>query len=103
MLDPQLLEILACPACHGTLRQEESELVCTACARRYPIRDGIPVLLVDSPEELSPNGEATADTAGLADPGEEQRSLVLRLALLATLVLIAIGGFLLVRRRSASA
>jgi uncharacterized protein YbaR (Trm112 family) len=103
VLDPQLLEILACPACHGTLTQEENELVCTACARRYPIRDGIPVLLVDAPEEVSADGEATADTAGLADLSGEQGGLLLRLAVIATLVLVGIGAALLVRRRSASA
>jgi len=44
----QLLEILACPACHAHLRERENELVCAspACALRYPVREGIPVLLV---------------------------------------------------------
>ena len=48
-LDPALLEILACPDCKAPLRLEEaaSELVCTSCGLAYPVRDGIPVLLVD--------------------------------------------------------
>ena len=50
-IDDWLLEILACPACHAPLRPDEaaSELVCTnqACALAYPVRDDIPVLLVD--------------------------------------------------------
>ena len=48
-LDPALLEILACPNCRGELRVEEeaSELVCTGCGYAYPVRDDIPVLLVD--------------------------------------------------------
>ncbi len=50
-LDDRLLEILACPACHAPLRADESalELVCTsdACGLAYPVRDDIPVLLVD--------------------------------------------------------
>ena len=50
-LDPQLLEILACPQCHAALRVEESaqELVCTSdtCGLAYPVRDDIPVLLID--------------------------------------------------------
>ncbi|MFE0363765.1 Trm112 family protein [Streptomyces jietaisiensis] len=48
-LEAGLLEILACPACHAPLKEAEDELVCTAkdCALAYPIRDGIPVLLVD--------------------------------------------------------
>jgi uncharacterized protein len=44
-LDPMLLEILACPACHAELRVDE--LVCTGCGLAYPVRDDIPVLLVD--------------------------------------------------------
>jgi uncharacterized protein len=48
-LDPMLLAILACPACHGELRVDEAaqELVCTACGLAYPVREDIPVLLVD--------------------------------------------------------
>lgn len=48
-LDPALLDILACPACHGSLRVDDAagELVCTACGLAYPVRDDIPVLLVD--------------------------------------------------------
>lgn len=49
-LEAGLLEILACPACRAPLREEGEELVCTdssGCALHYPVRDGIPVLLVD--------------------------------------------------------
>ncbi|MBW1601839.1 Trm112 family protein [Streptomyces sp. JJ66] len=52
-LEAGLLEILACPACHAPLREETSaegtELVCASesCGLAYPVRDGIPVLLVD--------------------------------------------------------
>ena len=48
-LDPMLLEILVCPACHGELRvdDEAAELVCTRCGLAYPVRDDIPVMLVD--------------------------------------------------------
>ena len=47
MIDSELLEILACPLCKTPVRQEGDWLVCTACKRRYPIRDGIPVMLVE--------------------------------------------------------
>jgi uncharacterized protein YbaR (Trm112 family) len=51
LVEPDLLEILACPACHAPLREdvEASELVCTSdtCGLAYPVRDEIPVLLVD--------------------------------------------------------
>lgn len=48
-LDERLLEILVCPRCKGELeyRRDASELVCPACALRYPIRDGIPIMLID--------------------------------------------------------
>ncbi len=49
MLSPELLEILVCPACRNSLALSEKSdsLKCSACHRVYPIRDGIPVLLVD--------------------------------------------------------
>ncbi len=48
-LDPQLLDVLACPACRSPLRAEDaaSELVCTGCGLAYPVRENIPILLVD--------------------------------------------------------
>ena len=47
MLDPKLLEILACPKCKGDLRYEETRLVCEACSLAYPIRDDVPIMLID--------------------------------------------------------
>jgi uncharacterized protein YbaR (Trm112 family) len=48
-LESGLLEILACPACHSSLTERDAELICTGadCGLAYPVRDGIPVLLVD--------------------------------------------------------
>ena len=49
-LDPLLLEILACPCeAHGALDvdSERQLLVCTVCRRGFPVRDGIPVMLLD--------------------------------------------------------
>ena len=46
-LDPALLEIIVCPDCRSTLAAEGEELVCTGCGLAYPVRDDIPVLLVD--------------------------------------------------------
>jgi hypothetical protein len=48
-LNPALLEIIVCPDCHGKLSVDESaqELVCQSCGLAYPVRDDIPVLLVD--------------------------------------------------------
>ncbi len=48
MLDPRLLEILICPDCHGAVRPTESEegIECPQCGLVYPVRDGIPIMLV---------------------------------------------------------
>jgi uncharacterized protein len=50
-IDDWLLEILVCPKCHSPVRvdEEASELVCTGadCGLAYPVRDDIPVMLVD--------------------------------------------------------
>ena len=47
MIPTELMDILVCPACRGDLREEAPELVCTRCGLRYPVRDGIPIMLVD--------------------------------------------------------
>lgn len=51
MIIRKILDILVCPVpeCRKplTLASDESSLTCTGCGRVYPIRDGIPVLLVD--------------------------------------------------------
>jgi len=46
-IDAELLEILVCPLTRSKLRQEGDELVAETGGLRYPIRDGIPVLLVE--------------------------------------------------------
>ena len=53
-LDPTLLELVRCPQCRGVLQvdavagpADEAGLTCPACALRYPVRGGVPVLLVD--------------------------------------------------------
>ena len=53
-LSPQLLSILVCPKCKGDLdyREPESSLVCPKCRLRYPIRDDIPVMLIDEASPL---------------------------------------------------
>lgn len=57
-LDPRLLEIVACPRCHSPLRADDaaSELVCTSgeCGLAYPVRDDIPVLLIDEARQPGP-------------------------------------------------
>jgi uncharacterized protein len=48
-ISPALLAILACPMCKGDIRltADEKGLKCVACQRVYPLRDDIPVMIVD--------------------------------------------------------
>lgn len=56
MLDPKLLAILVCPKCRGELRQLDDPpgLECARCELVYPIRDGIPILLIDEAKRIGP-------------------------------------------------
>ena len=58
-LDPDLLEILRCPLTRSKLRQDGDFLVAEVGGLRYPVRDGIPVMLVE--EATLPNGVASID------------------------------------------
>ena len=53
-LSPQLLAILVCPKCKGELQYnaDASSLVCPACRLRYPVRDDIPIMLIDEATPL---------------------------------------------------
>ena len=55
-IDPKLLEILVCPLTKGPLRydREAQELVSEEAGLAYPIRDGIPIMLVDEARPLRP-------------------------------------------------
>ena len=57
-VDPELLAILACPLDKQPVTRQGNYLVCSACQRHYPIRDGIPVMLID--EALTPEQAAAA-------------------------------------------
>lgn len=52
MIDTKLLEILACPVCKGDVEYDakNEKIICTDCGRKYPVLDGIPVMLVDEAE-----------------------------------------------------
>ncbi len=54
-VDPELLEILVCPNDRGEVEYIEAEqvIVCESCGYRYPVRDGIPVMLIDEAEKPS--------------------------------------------------
>jgi uncharacterized protein YbaR (Trm112 family) len=53
-LDQRLLDILVCPNCHGEIEYLESEQIIACrgeCKYRYPVRDDIPVMLIDEAEK----------------------------------------------------
>ena len=47
MISKELLDILVCPACKTKVVLEEEMLVCGDCGRRYPIRNNIPIMLIE--------------------------------------------------------
>ncbi len=53
-LDEKLLKILACPKCKGDLEYdaEGSRLLCHACKLAYPVKDDIPVMLIEEAERI---------------------------------------------------
>jgi uncharacterized protein YbaR (Trm112 family) len=53
-VDPKLLEILVCPATHGPLEYDatNNELISRKAGLAYPIRDGIPIMLVSEARQL---------------------------------------------------
>jgi uncharacterized protein len=48
-LDPELVQLLVCPDCHGEIEYKDRRnlIICTQCGLHYPIRDGIPGMLVE--------------------------------------------------------
>lgn len=54
VVDENLLKILACPKCKGDLEvdTEASRLICKRCSLAYPVRDGIPIMLIEEAERL---------------------------------------------------
>jgi uncharacterized protein YbaR (Trm112 family) len=53
-LDKDLLAILCCPKCKGDIRLTETGdgLVCDSCRLKYPVKDDIPVMLIDEAEKV---------------------------------------------------
>ncbi|MBM3254985.1 MAG: Trm112 family protein [Candidatus Omnitrophica bacterium] len=51
MIDKALLDILACPACKGDVELKDERIVCKKCNRKYPVKDGIPVMLIDEAQQ----------------------------------------------------
>lgn len=57
MLKRELLEILVCPKCRGDLeyRTDPEELVCNRCALAYPVKDDIPIMLIEEARKIEKN------------------------------------------------
>lgn len=55
MLDPKLLDILACPLCKSAVQYDKdaNELICKADGLAFPVRDGIPVMLENQARTLT--------------------------------------------------
>jgi hypothetical protein len=54
-ISKELLDILACPKCKGEIHLNETQdgLICNTCKLLYPIKDDIPVMLIDEAKKLS--------------------------------------------------
>jgi uncharacterized protein YbaR (Trm112 family) len=53
-INPELLEILACPKCKGEIRLSDDAdgLICDACRLIYEIRDDIPIMLIEEAQSF---------------------------------------------------
>jgi uncharacterized protein len=62
----ELIELLVCPADHGRIEYKDRRnlIICTVCGRQYPVRDNIPVMLIEEatipPSRRRGEGEADA-------------------------------------------
>ncbi|MFZ2642060.1 MAG: Trm112 family protein [Verrucomicrobiia bacterium] len=65
MIEKALLDILACPKCKAAVKLESDRLVCqnAACGLCYPIRNGIPIMLID--EARKPGEPPHFDAGGV--------------------------------------
>ncbi len=65
-VDPKLLEILVCPLTKGPLTYDRAaqELISARARLAYPIRDGIPIMLIDEARTLDDDGVSASTSAG---------------------------------------
>ncbi|WP_028583058.1 Trm112 family protein [Desulfogranum mediterraneum] len=57
MIEQTLLDILACPQCKGPvqLSDDQAGLICRSCSLLYPVKDDIPIMLIDEAISLDPD------------------------------------------------
>ena len=70
MLEKRMMEILRCPLGKSKLRQEKDSLVCGRCGVRFPVRDGIPVMLIH--EAKLPEGIGKVEELPCQREGKEK-------------------------------
>lgn len=66
MIDKNLLDILVCPSCREPVKLTESDagdgvqahLVCSGCGLRYPVKDDIPIMLIEEAQATKPDAAA---------------------------------------------
>ncbi len=70
-VDAQLIELLVCPACHGDIEYKDRRnlIICTKCGLHYPVRENIPIMLIDEATRPPKRGRA-GDTGAAHDVGE---------------------------------
>ncbi len=57
MVDKKLLDVLACPVCKGGIELHKERIICRACKKAYPVREGIPVMMEAESEPMEENDE----------------------------------------------
>ncbi|MHC4472650.1 MAG: Trm112 family protein [Planctomycetota bacterium] len=60
IVSKELLELLACPVCKIEVKLQDDRILCEKCGRKFPIHDGIPVMLVEE-AELPEGAEPTEE------------------------------------------
>jgi uncharacterized protein YbaR (Trm112 family) len=62
-VDPKLIELLVCPACRGDIQYKDRRnlIICTQCGLHYPVRDNIPIMLIDEATQPPQRGAKTYD------------------------------------------
>ena len=52
MIDKKLMDMLACPICKSEVEFKGGKIVCAKCKKAYPVKDDIPVMLIEEAEDI---------------------------------------------------
>ncbi|MFA6321301.1 MAG: Trm112 family protein [Candidatus Omnitrophota bacterium] len=53
MIDENLMNILVCPVCKEKLDYRNEKMICSKCKKAYPVKSGIPVMLIEEAEDIT--------------------------------------------------